>query len=168
MSSLKNHWRLQYSVQFLGDTEFQLHVDLRVGNLSRHFVVDYDVPASGGSLATDLPVIRGVADAVCADLKGIVTDQSNWPTSESVKTDATRVQELSQRIFSKLSKEELTLLGRHPEALNDALLQAVQKLQDAPAATGEDLAGTVADYIKQTSLEEPSDTQAVEEEDAVA
>jgi hypothetical protein len=65
----------------------------------------------------------------------------------------------------KLSKEELTLLGRHPKALNDALLQAVQKLQEAPTATGEDLACTVADYIKQAQF---VDAQDVEEEDAVA
>jgi hypothetical protein len=165
MSSLKNNWRLQYSVQFVGDSEIQLHVDLRVGGLSRHFMVDYELSASGGSLAKDLPVIRELADGVCADLKGIVKDLSNWPTLESVKTDATKVQELSQRIFSKLSKEELTLLGRHPKALNDALLQAVQKLQEAPTATGEDLAGVVADYIKQAQF---VDAQAVEEEDAVA
>lgn len=167
MSSLKNNWRLQYSVQFEGESEVQLHVDLRVGSLSRHFVVNYELPASGGSLEKDLPVIRELADGVCADLKGIVKDLSNWPTSESVKTDATKAQELSQRIFSKLSAEELTLLARHPKTLNDALLQAVNKLQDAPTATGEDLAGSVADYLKKTPLVDLSETQAVEE-DAVA
>lgn len=168
MSSLKNHWRLQYSVQFAGESEVQLHVDLRVGSLSRHFVVNYELPASGGCLAQDLPVIRELADAVCVDLKGIVKDLSNWPTSESVKTDATKAQELSQRIFSKLSAQELTLLARHPKTFNDALLEAVNKLQEAPTATGEDLAGSVADYLKKTPLVDLSDTQAVEEEGAVA